>query len=148
MRGAEGSRDLCEAELELKSGNPDALVSVAEKLFGDQTIRLSEAGKAEWGYRLGDQQKHVRREPLKASMPKLDATQSCAEAFREICRTATDHILHNWAVVAESDDPEGTHQMRIGLRRLRSLLRSFALLLTVRVCASSTSRPVFRSATG
>ena len=41
-------------------------------------------------------------------MPKLDATQSCAEAFREICRTATDHILHNWVVVAESDDPEGT----------------------------------------
>ena len=125
VRGAEGSRDLCEAELELKSGNPDALVCVAEKLFADGAIRLSEASKAEWGYRLGDRQKQVKLEPLKASMPKLDATQSCAEAFREICRTATDHILHNWVVVAESDDPEGTHQMRIGLRRLRSLLKVF-----------------------
>lgn len=125
VRGPEGTRDICEAELELKIGDPEALANVAERLFADEAIRLSETNKAEWGYRLFDQQDRAGLVPLKASAPHLDGTQSRAEAFREICRAATDQILHNWAVVLESDKPEGAHQMRIGLRRLRSALKVF-----------------------
>ena len=63
--------------------------------------------------------------PVKATAPHIEATQSCVEAFSEICRSATDQILKNLAVVQASDDPEGPHQMRVGLRRLRSALKAF-----------------------
>ncbi len=123
VRDAEGAKDLCEAELELKTGHPDALVQVAEALFADETIRFVEASKANSGYRLSERDEGEKLQPLKASTPQIDGTQTCGEAFREICRAATDQILHNWAVVLQSNDPEGTHQMRIGVRRLRSALK-------------------------
>ena len=115
VRGAEGAKDLCEAELELKTGHPDALVQVAQTLFADETLRFAEASKADLGYDLSEQDEVSTLKPLKASTPQIDGAQSCAEAYREICRAATDQILHNWAVVLQSDDPEGTHQMRIGV---------------------------------
>jgi inorganic triphosphatase YgiF len=125
VQGAGGSVDLCEAELELKSGSPDAVVDVAEKLFSDEAFRLAEVSKADWGYGLAEREKGPKLAPVKASIPRLDKRQTCAEAFGEICRSATDQILQNWTVVLESDDPEGAHQMRIGLRRLRSAFKVF-----------------------
>jgi triphosphatase len=65
----------------------------------------------------------AKLKPLKASAPHLDPTQSTAEALRQLFQVATDQILHNWAVVLNSDDADGVHEMRIGLRRLRSALR-------------------------
>ncbi len=129
VRGAEGAKDLCEAEIELKSGNPDALVDVANALFADERIRLSETSATDWGSRLNGKHEAGKPEPLKASPPDLDTSQTCATALREICRAAADQILHNWSVVLDSDDPEGTHQMRIGLRRLRSALKIFRPVL-------------------
>jgi CHAD domain-containing protein len=61
--------------------------------------------------------------PLKASAPRLNLGQSSNEALPAIFRVATEQILHNWAVVLNSDDADGVHEMRIGLRRLRSALR-------------------------
>jgi triphosphatase len=129
VRGAEGTQDICETELELKSGGPDAIVSVAERLFAGEAIRFSEMSKAELGHRLSVQRPPARLEPAKASTPDIDATQSCGEALREICYATTEQILHNWRVTGESDDPEGAHQMRIGLRRLRSALKVFRPIL-------------------
>ena len=63
--------------------------------------------------------------PLRSSPPRLDPKQSPTEALSEICRVVVQQILHNWGVVLESDEPEGPHQMRIGLRRLRSALKAF-----------------------
>ncbi len=126
VRGAEGAKDLWEAEFELKSGSTDALVDVANAVFADEPIRLSEANGADWGSRLASKHKPAKPlEPQKSSAPPLRRAQSCAEAFCEICRVAADQILHNWSVTSESDDPEGTHQMRIGLRRLRSAFKIF-----------------------
>ena len=45
----------------------------------------------------------------------------CAEAFSAILESATTQILVNRQAVLETDDPEGAHQLRIGLRRLRAL---------------------------
>lgn len=74
---------------------------------------------------LGGHETSAKLAPLKSTAPRLDRKQSCAEALSEICRVVVQQILHNWAVVQGSDDPEGPHQMRIGLRRLRSALKSF-----------------------
>ena len=63
--------------------------------------------------------------PLKSVPPKLKRKQTCTDALIEACRVAVQQVLHNWEVVLWSDDPEGPHQMRVGLRRLRSTLKAF-----------------------
>jgi len=67
----------------------------------------------------------ARTKPVGSISPLIKPAQSCVEAFSAICRSATDQILKNWTVVQESDDPEGPHQMRVGLRRLRSAFKAF-----------------------
>jgi CHAD domain-containing protein len=84
---------------------------------------------ADKGGGLGGRETSAKLAPLKSTAPRLDRKQSCAEALSEICRVVVQQILHNWAVVQGSDDPEGPHQMRIGLRRLRSALKSFRPVL-------------------
>ena len=81
--------------------------------------------EADEGGGLGGHETSAKLAPLKSTAPRLDRKQTCAEALSEICRVVVQQILHNWAVVQGSDDPEGPHQMRIGLRRLRSALKSF-----------------------
>ena len=53
----------------------------------------------------------------------------CAEAFSAILESATTQILVNRQAVLETDDPEGAHQLRIGLRRLRGALRALRPLV-------------------
>lgn len=53
----------------------------------------------------------------------MEPHQTCLDAFREILRTPTRQILHNWQLMLESDDPEGPHQLRVGIRRLRAVFR-------------------------
>ncbi|HZA02078.1 MAG TPA: CHAD domain-containing protein, partial [Hyphomicrobiaceae bacterium] len=125
VRSPAGSREIREAELELKSGPADSLLTVAEALFGDEHIRLAEKSKAERGYDLALGRPTEALKPLFASEPDLDKTQSCAAALRAILKVVADQVLHNCQVVAETDEPEGAHQLRIGLRRLRSALRVF-----------------------
>ena len=63
--------------------------------------------------------------PLKSSPPKLRRKQTGTEALSEACRVIVQQVDHNWEVVLRCDDPEGPHQMRVGLRRLRSALKAF-----------------------
>ena len=125
VRSPAGSSDIREAELELKSGTVGSLLTVAEALFADEPIRLAEKSKAERGYELALGRPAESPKPLLATQPNLEKTQSCADALGAILSTVADQVLHNWQVVAETDDPEGAHQLRIGLRRLRSALRVF-----------------------
>jgi triphosphatase len=125
VRSPAGSSEIQEAELELKSGSAASLLAVAEALFADEPIRLAKKSKAERGYELLLGRPPEALQPLSATLPKLKSNQSCADAFRAILGVVAEQILHNWQVVAESDDPEGPHQLRVGLRRLRSALRVF-----------------------
>ncbi len=51
---------------------------------------------------------------------------SAAQGYRVIIRNCLQQLAANQAGVIRADDPESVHQMRIGLRRLRSALRLFA----------------------
>ncbi|MEO5337125.1 MAG: CHAD domain-containing protein [Magnetospirillum sp. WYHS-4] len=59
----------------------------------------------------------------------LGPDSTVEQAMASMVRQGFDHILANQASVLESDDPEGIHQMRVGLRRTRSALRLFRKLL-------------------
>lgn len=125
VRSPAGSSEIREAELELKSGPVDSLLTVAEALFADEGIRLAEKSKAARGYELAGGRPADALKPYLGTQPDLQATQNCADALRAILNAVAKHVLHNWQVVVETDDPEGAHQLRVGLRRLRSALLAF-----------------------
>lgn len=67
--------------------------------------------------------------PVFARRPKLEAKQTCAEAFALILDECRRQILANRRVVLASSDPEAVHQLRVGLTRLRAALKAFRPLL-------------------
>lgn len=68
--------------------------------------------------------------------PEIAAGTSAGEAFIANVRAALEQIDANAAGAAEERDPEYLHQVRVGLRRLRSTLRAFRLLLRKREAAA------------
>jgi inorganic triphosphatase YgiF len=125
---AGGAEDaLCEAELELKWGAPECLLHTAARLFGAEPVRLAESSKAERGYSLalGRTNGHAHVEPQRGVLPELSHDHTCAEAFALIVQSASDQIAANRHAVLETVDPAAAHQLRIGLRRLRSALSAF-----------------------
>jgi len=69
------------------------------------------------------------RAPAKWSRPTLSARATAGEAFVANMRAATEQVAANAAGAAAGRDPEYLHQLRVGLRRLRSTLRAFRELL-------------------
>jgi CHAD domain-containing protein len=65
--------------------------------------------------------------PRRLGAPSVPEDGSVADAFAHLTGHLTDVILH-WAPIAaaEADGPEPVHQMRVGVRRLRSVLSVFA----------------------
>ncbi|HUF55484.1 MAG TPA: CYTH and CHAD domain-containing protein [Thermohalobaculum sp.] len=118
------SEPLREAEFELIEGDPPALFEAAAAIFDRGPVQFSGDSKGERGYRLATQgTSQLPLRPRKAFSVDLDAAMSTEEALRAILAECLEQITTNAAVVVEADDPEGPHQLRIGLRRLRAALR-------------------------
>jgi len=119
------SRLIEELELELKSGRPDDLFRVAKAVERKSAAELYLRGKSERGYDLargkGDQV--AFGEPV-----ELNKDMTVGEAFQTIARSALRHFWGNSDAVRNLD-PEGVHQMRVGLRRLRAAISLFSKLL-------------------
>lgn len=62
---------------------------------------------------------------MKAASIALDAAMSVSEGFAAIARTTLSQLRANERGVLEAADPEYLHQMRVGLRRLRSAISVF-----------------------
>ena len=125
--GGRGTEPISEIELELKSGEPAALYDVALQLLDVASIRIEPRSKAERGYQLGDELEAapsvVHAEPV-----GLDPTMTVEAALQEIGRACLAHLLHNEAA-ALAMDPEGVHQMRVAIRRVRSAISAFKKFL-------------------
>ena len=106
----------------MRKGSPGALYRLALALHAEAPFAIETESKAERGLRLrdGDAPKPRKAEP-RPLVPGL----SGAEAFRRILGEALGHMLANVAA-AKAGDAEGVHQLRVGVRRLRSALRLFA----------------------
>lgn len=68
---------------------------------------------------------------VRAAPVALTRQLSAEQAFRRIADSCRAQIAANHAAVARGNAPEALHQMRVGLRRLRSLLELFAPLLAL-----------------
>lgn len=115
-----------ELELELKSGKAAALFALARRLSRAAPLRLSAVTKAERGYALAAGE--TRRRP-KYEVPALDAGFSAEQAFRALGAACLGHLCANAESLRDQPGPEGVHQLRVALRRLRAALTTFKPLL-------------------
>ena len=108
-----------EVELELLHGRLASLYMLALALHQQLPSRLSMVTKAEIGLELAY---GLHAVPVKGVVPRLTLDMPVMDAFRQAMRTCIGQALENLAPSLRRDEPEGFHQMRVALRRLRSVL--------------------------
>jgi triphosphatase len=117
---------IAEIELELLEGSPDALYSLALELDKLAPLRIETRSKSALGYALASGQAPAWH---KAATLDLDPRATVEEAFRQILRSCVQHWSANEAAALDGRDPEGVHQLRVAIRRLRSAFSVFGHLL-------------------
>lgn len=119
IRSGDRRLAVCEAELELKSGRRDRLLELALSLHGTVPFSLERRTKSARGYGL---LADTVPGALRAGPVDLVRAMSLADAFAEIARSCLRQLGENEACVERGEDPEGVHQMRVAVRRMRALI--------------------------
>lgn len=125
--GSERREPIYELELELKSGDPSVLFTLARRLARDLSIVPVFESKSERGYRLANGES---RSPRRAVPTPLSPDATTREAFRLIAMACLAQVSANAELLRLVRRPEAVHQMRVGLRRLRAAVAVFKPLLT------------------
>jgi triphosphatase len=113
---------LSEIELELKSGNAGVLFDLGTQLLDVAPLQVGTRSKAERGYALAFD---VVQPAVKAESFSITAEHVVDEVIALLMGTCWHHLLKNHTVAQEGTDPEGVHQMRLALRRLRTICALF-----------------------
>ena len=117
---------ISELELELKAGDARQLFDLALGLQQDIPLQLGSRSKAERGYALLN---GGLAQAVKAAPVTLERQMTVEQAFVVIAANCLVHMQDNDQRVAREHDVESLHQMRVGMRRLRSALSIFKELL-------------------
>ena len=124
---ARNRRDtVSELELELIEGPASALYELAMTLHASAPLRIQTASKAKRGYVLAGGEGYAG---YKAPALALARGISVDEALGKIFRICADQCAANQDAVLDRSDPEGVHQFRVALRRMRSALVVFKTVL-------------------
>src|ERR1700682_1202628 len=113
---------LSEIELELKSGNAGVLFDLGTQLLDAAPLRVGTRSKAERGYALAFD---VVQPAAKAEPFGITAEHVVDDVIALLVGSCWHHLLKNHVVAEQGYDPEGVHQMRIALRRLRTICALF-----------------------
>jgi triphosphatase len=124
LRAGPHRQVVCEIEFELKRGTLNGLLALASTWVGRHHLWLDVRSKAERGDALA---RGAEAGPAAtARHPALDEAMSGDMALRAILSSGIDHVLPNAADIgAGLGTLDHLHQLRVGLRRLRSALRVF-----------------------
>ena len=116
--------DICELEIELLSGLPQAVIDTARRWLPRHGLWIDTRSKAERGDLLA---RGERVAPARRARPvRLAASMSEAQAWRAVLHNLADPMIGNASQIASGAfEPEHVHQLRVGLRRLRSALALF-----------------------
>lgn len=131
VKSGRKSTDMTELELELVSGDPAAIFDVALRL-ADTGLLVNQVTKAETGYRLIDGV--VSPVPVKLAKFMLDPNHTTDQVIAEVFSAGLGNVLDNEAATRDGTDPEGVHQMRVSLRRMRSALSVFKRVVDTDKC--------------
>jgi triphosphatase len=139
LKAGDRSLLVSEIELELKSGSPSAIYELALRLAEHGPVRPSIRGKSARGFDLAADAPPGARKPRKL---RLDPFTPLDDAFATILRACLHHLMESLPAAEDGRDPEGVHQLRVSLRRLRSafdLMRSAGSLSRLEALRSEAS---------
>ena len=128
VRTANGNVPIAELELELVRGQPGALYELAIELSSAVTLRPAREGKVDRGFAL------LRSEiprATRASALRHAEGATLGDVIGNVVAAATAQVQANESIARAGVDPEGVHQMRVGLRRLRAAFSVFKRNLPV-----------------
>jgi len=117
---------ICEIELELKSGKATSLCQTALELLDNIPLIIENRSKSKRGYSLLDPDLLTFH---KSDMLTLSENMSAEDVFVSCIESCIEHLQENEAVTHKGGEPEGVHQMRVAMRRLRSGLKFFKPLI-------------------
>lgn len=121
----EHQQPLIEIELELKQGQVGHLFALALELQADIPLIIENVSKAQRGYA------YYRDFPLQASKARpadITPDDKPDEAFEKAGWECLRHLQSNQPLAMQGTDPEGVHQMRVALRRLKVVLNTFGMM--------------------
>ena len=120
---------ICELELELKAGPVTGLAAFAAQWATRHGLYLSTVSKAERGERLLAAPDHSSPRKTRPPSPQYQQLPAGLALQRAVVAQCLQQILGPASDLAEgSNDEEQLHQLRIGIRRLRTALRELAPL--------------------
>ena len=125
-RAGDATEPIAEIELELLKGSAADVFDLALALHRIGHVRIEPRSKAERGYALSTDIVHRWQ---KAETIVFNPQTTIDEALAEVFNACFKHWTANESAALDGRDPEGIHQMRVGLRRLRSALSIFGPLL-------------------
>lgn len=113
---------ISEVEIELVAGDASAIYGLAAAIV-DAGLSVGRITKAGRGFALldGGEVPAAKR----ALRLLLNKDQSTSDALAAIFSAGVESLLDNEAAAVDGTDPEGVHQMRVALRRMRSVLSVF-----------------------
>ncbi len=129
LSAGEEVQSFCEVVLRAITADRADLLAFAARLAADLPLLPTDRSRAEAGYRLLDPEPPL---PLRAEDSPLLGVETVDEAFTAIAGSSLRLWLGNAEAALDQGpaaDPEFVHQIRVGLRRLRSALRVFAPVL-------------------
>ncbi len=116
---------VCELEIELLTGAPDAVIATARRWVARHGLWLDARSKAERGDLLARGERMAP--PTRAAQaPHIDMSMSAAAAWRVVLCHCAAQVIGNASQIASGEHlDEHVHQLRVGLRRLRSAVALF-----------------------
>jgi triphosphatase len=121
VRAGDHEMPVCELELERIDGDVGALFALAAGWRAHGALWLDTRSKARRGADMAERRRYGP--PVKARPPALTHDMSGHAVVMATANAALDQVLGNASEVgAGSGDGEHVHQLRIGLRRLRTAL--------------------------
>ena len=134
---------VCELEIELLDGHPGAVIDVARRWALRHGLWLDSRSKAERGDLLSRGMEHAP--PCRAGELVLHRGQTPRAALQAVISHCREQIVVNASQVAAGVfEPEHVHQLRVGLRRLRSGLQLFADDAAAAALAAPLAEPAAR----
>jgi triphosphatase len=125
IKSGDATAPVCELALEMRTGPVWRAYQVAMQLLESVPLLVEDRSTAERGIAL---HRLAPPKPLKTPPSPLVANMSCNEAFKALVLTCVAHYTANQRGMLERADPEYLHQLRVALRRLRSVFSTFAPL--------------------
>jgi len=117
--------DLRQLELELKRGPPGLMFDLARSLSAGVPLRLTFNTKSGVGYAL----LAASVEAARSATPRLKKAMTAGDALQAMSRAALRNIVDNAQIMRDRRSAVAVHQLRVGLRRLRSALTLFKPIL-------------------